>query len=322
MRQMPHPYRAILTVATLMGAVMGATGSPASAAAPTTAATAQTWYQSVLSDLAPLQTSFVNSLQAVSSWQDGHETAAKARRKVDAGLSPLELALGNVERLAPLPGYPEAKANYVNGIDLYLQSFVVIRAATSVRSAPLVKQLQRASTRIRELGDVTFDQGTAEIASLLGANLASADVQAASKIPDWSTQSLAPGQPLISRWRGTLAQSSGTQSAAGWNAAMASSGAPTQTTVGGAAGTSRRVSMKALDHLVGELDGSEVELSGAPGLAGYPQASGLLRIALLIDVESLLAKEASEHSSPPAAGELSSGARALAKIGGALRGEQ
>jgi hypothetical protein len=305
-----------------MGAALCVPAAAAAASAPASAAAAQSWYRAVLADLTPLQSSLIGSLQAVDSWQDGHGSAAKVRQEVHLGLPPLKTALQNVSHVAPLPGYAEAKSNFVDGINLYVQSYAIIRAATQVRSAALVKQLQRASTRIRELGDVTFDQGTAQMASLLGSTLAGDDVQAATQIPDWSAQDLAPGEPLVSQWKGIVAQPSLTQSAAGWINAINMSGAPTQVSVNDAAKGRHHVSAVHLVRLAVELDRAEVALSATPGLIGHPQASSLLRIALLVDAESVLAQEASQLFRSAPAAQLAEVARALAVVGGSLRQEQ
>jgi hypothetical protein len=323
MRRMVHRRRLPVWSATVvMIGALCVSVSPASAAVPVSAATAQSWYQSVVADLSPLQSSLIGGLQAVASWQAGHESAAKVGQEIETDLPQLGTALDNVSRLAPLPGYPEAKANFVDGVNLYVQSFSVIRAATQVRSAPLVKQLQRASTRIRELGDTTFDEGTAAIAKLLGSSMTGDDVHAATQIPDWSSVSLAPGAPLVSHWKGTLAQPALTQSAAGWAVAIARSGAPTQASVRHDVGPSHHVSAAQLASLAEASDQAEVVLSRSPGLTGHPQASALVRIALLVDAEAVLAREASELCASTPAAELTQVAGALASVGGSLRGEQ
>lgn len=296
---------------------------PASAAMPTiSAAAAQTWFQSVSADLSPLQSSLISGLRVESSWQIGHETPIKVRRQMDLDLPVFKSALAGVSHLAPLPGFPEAKANVVDGVSLYVESFSVIRAATFVRSTPMVKQLQRASTRIRELGDVTFDQGAAELAALLGPGLAGDDVQAATQIPDWSAEGLAPGAPLISHWKGTPNQPSLTQSATAWAVAIKRSGVPSQNSIGDAASGTSPVSKTLLAHLANELDRAEVILSGSPGLTGYPQASALLRLSLLIDAEAVLARDAGAQCRSTPANVLTDVASVLASVGGSMRQEQ
>jgi hypothetical protein len=324
MRRMVPRRRLLMT--SLFIAISGAcyvTAIPASAAAPTSPAAAQTWFQSVSAELSPLQSSLIGGLQAESSWQIGHETSVKVRRQMDLDLPVLKSALADLSDLAPLPGFPEAKANFVDGVSLYVQSFSVIRAATFVRSAPMVKQLQRASTRIRELGDVTFDQGTAEIADLLGSSgLAGDDVQAATQIPDWSAEGLAPAAPLISQWKGTPSQPTRNQSATAWAVAIKRSGAPSQGSIGDAVSGRSSVSKALLARLANELDRAEVFLSGSPGLTGYPQASALLRLALLVDAEAALARDAATQCQSTPAKVLNGAASVLAWVGGTMRPEQ
>ncbi|HEX3796876.1 MAG TPA: hypothetical protein VHV57_20445 [Acidimicrobiales bacterium] len=320
---MPHRrLRSLMPAVIVACGALCLSGGPVLAAEPTSSATAQSWYESVESDLSPLQSTLVSGLQVASSWQAGHVSAAKVRRKITLDLPSIETALATVSGLAPLPGYTEAKQNIVDGLTLYVQSFSVIRAATLVRSAALVTQLQRASARIRELGDVSFDEGTAEIAPLLGPALVGDDVHAAMQIPNWSAQRLAPGEPLIGHWTGTSAQPAMTQSAATWSTAIARSGAPRQTSVRGAVLGATRGRTAHLAELAAAVDRAEVALSGVPGLDGYPQASALLRLALLVDAEALLVKEASVLSHATPAAELSKISGALVSVGGSLRSEQ
>lgn len=289
---------------------------PAAAAPTVSASEAQSWYQKVIGDLTPLQTSLVNGLDAASGWQRGSESADATGRAITRDLPTFEDARSGVERLKALPGYSGAKAEYADAIGLYVEAFELELAATKMPSGPLVTQLQRSFERIRTLGDVTFDQGTAELAPLLGTSIAGADVAASTNVPDWTALALTPAEPLTA-WKGTATQPSGTQSDTGWTAAVNADGAPGQASLRRA--VIDRPSSGKLTDLVEEVDRAEVSLSSVPVPAGAPRASDLLRLGLLVDAEALLADEASGLSRNGSARPLAAVAATLVSIGSDLR---
>lgn len=238
-------------------------------------------------------------------------------RAITRDLPKFEEARSGVERLKALPGYSGAKAEYADAIGLYVEAFELELAATKMPSGPLVTQLQRSFERIRALGDVTFDQGTAELAPLLGTSIAGADVAASTNVPDWTMLALAPAKPLLTAWKGTATQPSGTQSDTGWAAAVNADGAPGQASLRRA--VIGRPSSGKLTDLVEEVDRAEVSLSSVPVPTGAPQASDLLRLGLLVDAEALLADEASGLSRNGSARPLAAVAATLVSIGSDLR---
>jgi hypothetical protein len=302
---------AVVPVVLLVAAV------PAGAAPAVSASEAQSWYQKVVGDLTPLQSSLVNGLNAASGWQRGSQAASSAGRAIRRDLPSLEEARAGVERLQPLAGYAPAKAEYADAIGLYVEAFQLELAATGLPSGPLVTQLQRSFERIRELGDVTFDQGTAALASLLGPSIAGPDVAAAAHVPDWTALGLQPEEPLVSVWEDSAAPPSGTQSAADWSAAVTRLGAPSQTSLRSA--VSGRAGPAKLTGLVAATNGAEVALSSVAQPTGDPQASYRLRLGLLVDAESLLAAEASDLSRRDPSRSLAAVAASLVSIGSDLR---
>lgn len=289
---------------------------PVAAAPAVSASEAQSWYQKVVGDLAPLQSSLVNGLEAASGWQQGSESGSSAGRVIMRDLPSLEEARAGVEQQKALPGYPEAKAEYADAIGLYVEAFELELAATEVKPGPLVAQLQRSFERIRELGDVTFDQGTTDLAPLLGSSIAGADVAASTHVPDWTTLGLAPAAPLLSAWEGTTTQPSGTQSDAAWAAVVTRDGAPSQASLRKA--VSGRPPAGKLTDFVEAVDRAEL-LSSVPVPTGEPQASDLLRLGLLVDAEAVLADEASDLSRNEPARSFAAVATTLVSIGADLR---
>jgi hypothetical protein len=279
---------------------------------------AHRWYQQVLTDLRPLDASLVAGLQATSQWQSGNASAAATARIVATDLSDLAHAVHNLQKQRPLAGNAGALADYTAAVDLYLQAFRLEEAATQLPAGPLVAQLQRSFERVRELGDVTYDLGTTQLAPLLGSTLAGADVQAARSIPDWTSEDLAPELPLESSWTGSRTEPSGTQSFARWATAVRADRAPPQSTVGHAL---KRISTSTgqLSGLARSLQGAEVRLDAVATPKGDGQASGLLRLGLLVDAEAVLAEEASDLAGATPDAALRAVASSLASIGGGLR---
>jgi hypothetical protein len=293
---------------------------PASAA-PSSAqkSAAQRWYRQVVTDdLGPLETALVSGLQAASAWQRGTETAAAAEQTIAAELPDLKVALGSLEGQRPLIGKAAVLTDYVAAIGLYVQAFQLEDAATQVPDKPLVTQLQHAFERIRELGDVTFDEGTAQLTPLLGSSVTSTDVRAASHVPDWSALGLSPGEPLEPSWSGTIVEPSRSQSPSGWVAAVRADGAPSVSSVRALVDSPNTTALD-LSHLSRALQVAEVRLSSVPGPSGEPQASAVVRLGLLVDAEAALAAEASHLAGVAPVPALARVAAALASVGAELR---
>lgn len=292
--------------------------SARAAAAPAiSTSAAQAWYQKVINDLTPLQMPLVNGLDAAAGWQKGSESGSSARRAIARDLPPIEDAHSNLESLTTLPGYAGAGVEFADAIGLYVEAFRLESAATDLSPGTLVTQLQNSFERVRELGDITFDQGTAELAALLGSSIAGSQVAAATHVPDWTALGLAPAEPLLSSWKGTTAQPSGAQSMAAWVAAVGRTGVPAQATLRRA--VVGPTSARKRTDLVGAVDRAEVSLSSVARPRGRPHASDLLRLALLVDAEALLAAEASGLSRGEPAHALSGVATTLVSVGRDLR---
>ena len=209
----------VVAPAFVLGASATVSSAPADSAPTTSASQVRSWYQTIVTDLSPLQADLLAGLNAAQSWQRGSESGATARRALTRAIPTLEAVEHKVASLAPLSGHPGVRSDYAAAVELYLESFRVEQAATELPTGPLVAQLQRSYQRIRELGDVTFDQGTAQLAPDLGSTVAGADTAAAAHIPVWSTVGLAPGEPLVSSWPDTTTAAAGSQSMSGWSAA-------------------------------------------------------------------------------------------------------
>lgn len=279
---------------------------------------AQRWYHQVMADLSPLDTSLVAGLQVASQWQNGQKSAAATAQTLATVLVDLHVTLHNLHRQKPLSGQATALADYTAAVDLYLQAFQLEDAATQLPPGQLVTQLQRSFERIRQLGDITYDVGTSELAPLLGTALAGSDVRAARELPDWTFQNLAPGPPLESSWSGTRAQPSGTQSLAGWVAAIRADHVPPQSKVSGTLERSSTTTDE-LSGLARALQHAEVGLASVRSPKGDGQASPLLRLGLLVDAEAALAAEASDLAGLAPHHALREVASSLAAIGAALR---
>lgn len=300
-------------------ALAGAALWPGSAAASTRDAAAQAWYRHVIADLHPLQSTLLGALDAASGWASGSESAAKARRAFARDLPELERVHRALENLAPLEGHASARDDYAAAIGLYVASLELDEAATEEPSGALQEQLQHSYERIRELGDIVFDQGTAELAPELGSTVAGADVAAASHVPDWSADGLAPGPPVATSWPSGGAAVSGSQPKGEWAAEVAMDGAPAQTAVHAAiAGRSPQAD---LGQMVVALGAADKYVASVPGTGGDPQASNRLRLGLLVDAEALVSEEAAHLSSGVPAHSLALVAASLEAIGGQLRAE-
>lgn len=301
------------------GVVLAVVMSSAAVGAPTVSASdAQGWYKTVIADLTPLQSSLVNGLDAANGWQQRSETGLSAARAITRDLPSLEHARAAVGKLQPLPGQARVRADYTDAIGLYVEAFRLELAATELPPGPLVAQLQRSFERIRELGDVTFDQGSAELAPFLGSSIAGPDVAAAAHVPDWTASGLAPGEPLLPSWQGTSTEPSGSQSDSGWATAVSGDGAPSSSVVHAA--LLGKASRTRLTDLVGAADRAEVALSSVPVPTSDPLMSNLLRLGLLVDAEGLLVAEASVLTRHEPSRSLASVATTLGSLGADLRG--
>lgn len=306
----------------LAGAVVALAGVgvwPTLGAAAAPDAAAQAWYRGVLTDLRPLQSPLLGVLNAASGWQAGSESAAAARRAFVQDLPALERVERTLSALTPLAGHPAAKADYVSAIGLYIESLKVDEAATELPPGTLQTQLQHGFERIRALGDNVFDQGTAELAPLIGAALAGDDVAAASHLPDWTGTGLVPQPPLASSWPGDGAAASQVQPKAAWVSEVAMDGAPTQASVTTAVG--KRARQPQLAQMAAALGRADAYVGSIPAPFGDALVSNRLRLGLLVDAEAVMAGEAARLSGGTPAHLLSESAASLSAIGGRLRAE-
>jgi hypothetical protein len=188
-----------------------------------------------------------------------------------------------------------------------------------VQSGALQDQLQHSYQRLRGLGDIVFDQGTAELAPELGPALAGPDVAAASHIPDWSSDGLAPAPPLASSWSQAGATASGSQPREEWAAEVAADGAPAQSAVRAAA--AGRSPQSKVGPMVAALGAADVYVGSLPGTVGDPLTAHRLRLGLLVDAEALMSEEAAQLSHGPSARALAAIATSLGSLGGMLRAQ-
>jgi hypothetical protein len=279
---------------------------------------AQKWYTQIIGDLRPLDSSLISGLQAASQWQAGKESSAQAGHTITGDLPYLRAALGNLQRQAPLAGEAGALADYSASVNLYVQAFLLEDVATLLASVPLRTQLQRSFLRIRQLGDVTYDVGTTQLAPLLGSAVTTADVQAARQLPDWTSEKLAPRAPLEASWISAPPGPSGVQSQASWNAAVRRAGAPAQSALRNAVQRSSTTPVQ-LSSLALALQRAEAHLTSVRGPRGNPQASARLRLGLLVDAEATLAAAAARLVGVAPDPTLTSVAASLTSIGGDLR---
>lgn len=299
--------------------VVALTGTFVSPGAVTASASnsAQGWYRHVVDDLHPLQSTLLGALHAASGWANGSESAARARREFERDVPALERVHRALKGLAPLQGHTSARDDFVAAIGLYVASLRVDEAATEEASGALQAQLQHSYQRLRGLGDIVFDQGTAELAPELGPVLAGPDVAASSHVPDWSSSGLAPAPPLASSWHPGGVPASGSQPKGEWAARIASDGAPDQAAVQAAvAGHSGRSNPGAM---VVALGAANAYVASVPGTAGDPLAANRLRLGLLVDAEALMAEEAAHLSHGAPSRTLAVIAARVDSIGGQLR---
>ena len=233
MRAVRRRHLPSLAAAALVGVALGAAAGPGVAgAAPTSAAAAQGWYQSVVAELTPLQSTLVAGLQAVTDWQDGMETATQAGREIERDLPELVAARNGLAHLAPLAGFPYAKDDDVDALGLYVEAFELAQVGHPAPTGALVGQLQRSfAAACGSSGTSPSTRAPPQLAALLGTATAGIDVQAASQLPDWSAQRVAPGEPLISRWVGTTRSPRRPRTPSGWAATIRRSNAPAQASV-------------------------------------------------------------------------------------------
>jgi hypothetical protein len=315
-------FRRGLPALMLAGAMATAlSGAPAAASVRPSAQqdqAARTWYQQVIRRVQPLGTSLVSGLQAASEWQSGQESGTAAGQTIASDVTALRGTLRNLNRQQPLKGHPGALVAYRASVSLYLQAFLLEAAATQLAPGPLVSQLERSFTRVRQLGDVTFDVGTTELAPLLGSALSGPDVRAAHTLPNWSVEDLAPGQPLESSWVGTAGLPLSGASPKSWAAAVRDDGAPTQSAVHVAVGL-HGAGTQQLAALAQTLQRAELRLNSVTGPKGDAEAPAVQQLGLLVDTEAALATEASRLTGTVPDRALGGVGSSLAAIGGALR---
>ena len=301
----------------VLGVIVLGPPPPVFAAAQPSRAAVVGWYQRVVADLTPLQSSLPASLQAATAWQQGTESAAATRLQIDATLPSLQQAEREIERLGSLEGYGAVHEFYVAGVSLYVEALRVEVAATQLPAGRLATQLQLACARLHELGDVTFDQGTAVLAPVLGAALAGADEQAAAHVPDWTALALAPGAPLVSSWSDGVAGPPATQSPSGWAAGLRAAPLPMQRSLRAALGAKR--SAVRLRHLAEALDSADVVVTALASPRGAPRDPVVLRLGLLVGAEAMMAGEAGTLSTADPSSSLLGAARSLLTTAGILR---
>jgi hypothetical protein len=310
--------RAAAGVVVALAGVAAVPAATVAAAAPS-AHEAQAWYRHVLNDLHPLQSTLPAVLDAATSWAGGSESAGAARQEFARDVPVLWRVERRLQSLPALEGHTSARNDFASGIDLYAEAVAVDEAATDVPPGALQEQLQYSYERIRQLGDIVFDQGTAELAPLLGPGLAGADVAAAGHVPDWSAAGLAPGAPLASAWRASGSPATGTQPKPSWAAEVGMDGAPAQARVRAALVGHPRPA--ALAAMASALNAAEVDLGSIAVPALDPQAANRQRLGLLVDVDALLDAEAGRLSNGAPARALARAGSDLGSVGGALRAE-
>jgi hypothetical protein len=310
--------RAAAWVVVALASVAAAPATSAAAAAPS-AQDAQAWYRHMLDDLRPLQSTLPAALDAATSWAAGSESPRVARQEFARDVSALWRVERHLRSLPALEGHASARSDFVSGIDLYAVAVAVDEAATNLQPGALQQQLQHSYQRIRQLGDIVFDQGTAELAPLLGPGLSRADVAAAAHIPDWSAVGLAPSAPLVSAWRTSGSPPTATQPESSWVTAVRTDGAPAQRRVHAAlVGPTRAATLIAM---ISALNAAEVALSSSPAPASDPQAANRQRLGLLVDAEALLDAEAGRLGGGTPARALAQSGADLGSVGGKLRTE-
>ncbi len=307
------------TVVLLVVALAGAAVWPGAAVVAAPSNAAQAWYRHVVNDLHPLQSTLLGALDAASGWATGSESATKARREFERDLPTLERVHHALQNLAPLQGHTSARDDYVAAIGLYVASLQMDEAATEEPSGALQEQLQHSYQRLRSLGDIVFDQGTAELAPELGSALAGPDVAAASHVPDWSSDGLAPAPPLAPLWHLGGTPAAGSQPKGEWAAEIATDGAPAQSAV--RAAVAGHAQQSNLGEMAVALGAADAYVGSIPGTAGDPLASNRLRLGLLADAEALMSEEAARLSGGEPARTLAGLATSVSSIGGTLRAE-
>lgn len=283
--------------------------SPAPAS-PTPVSGAQAWTAQVAKDLGPLVTDVVPLFRDAESWSSGSTvTAAQLRAKIADAMPDLRTSLTAIRKRAALPGSPEAVDDYRIAILLYLAAFRAEYTATGLPDGALRTQLQNSFTRLRLLGDRIYDQGTARLG--LPGSGGDPSLKPA-PVPDWKTQKLEPGPPLLDAAvpaAPAAAPDGSTQAVPAWVAAVQAAKVPGADVLKAAfadhSGAKARGAAADLLRAAGEL-------AAAPAPAGEPVAGPLTRLSLLTDAEAGLALAAAGQPGLP--GNAAAALRTVATI--------
>lgn len=165
---------------------------------PTPITEAGKWRAAVLSDYQPINAVIVNLVQTLEGWRNGTATAEAARASVELSLPKVRETRAALAKRRPLPQAPRALRDYHAAASLYLESLELARVATTLPKGDLLAQLQRASTRVRTLGDRMFDLAGAELEPFDPRGRDSEDVvvRKPAEVPDWEAINLGAGPPL------------------------------------------------------------------------------------------------------------------------------
>jgi hypothetical protein len=286
-----------------------------SAATSTVIAQTQAWMTQITQDYSYIDGSVEQLFETFAQWSSGKASAGAVTQAVDEAVPEFLQSTRALAAQAPLGWTHAAGLDYLAGAQLYLEAIRVEGAAALLAPGALRHQLQSSETRIRELGDRVYNQGSVAVAPFLPTPATSPDVTEITvpPVPNWKTQDLLPGPPLDQRAGPPPGRP---VVAASWKAAVdkahiPSGSAETAAIRSGKTGTLRTLSD---EFLVADSD-----LANAPRpLGGATEKIGL-RLGLLVDSEATRTAEAA-HDTPirRAATELSGVAQALAVIGNDL----
>jgi hypothetical protein len=305
-------------------------GRRQASAAPTTTTTltpaekaadqrAAQWSKQVDDDFHPLTQILVAYLQTIQSWSAGTVSDSSLEGYLSDEVPTFQQVLDRLDRQPPLAEAPRAIDDYRQAAELYILSTDVLSSATYLPAGPLRQQVALSATRIRDLGDRIFDQGTAALAPFtpVAATPDVTEIEPAD-VPVWASMDLAPGPPLTSASPPVPPvhyQSNRPQvSFPIWSHLVTSAGIPP---VAAEAAAIRGGSLATDSAQSQQLAAAVTKLNADPDPKGDRADSTRLRLGLLVDEEATLAAGESDlaGAGSKAAAGLRQAAMALALVG-------
>ncbi|MCW2614950.1 MAG: hypothetical protein JWN08_1944, partial [Frankiales bacterium] len=299
------------------GAPASPAASPGATEAPTTPA--GVWKADVLREFQPLTGSSFSAVRTIVEWNEGRATPADVAARIDAAVPLILQTQTSLDGREPFPGAPDALVQYRAAADLYLDSLLVVRTATTVPAGPLQDQLRAAGARQRDLGDRLFDLASTTLAPLLPPVRAieGVEVRKPPEVPDYSSIDLGVGPPLESQAPSprpvrVFQDSRAVQSLADWLQDVQDADVPTDTELAQALGSG---TASELAGLARRLRSASDQLYARPDPEGGRVASTQVQLSLLVQSEAARVAQAATLLSGKERSDLRLAAQGLAGVG-------